>query len=1031
MNISELSLKRPVLATVMSLFIILFGVIGYYFLGVREYPAIDPPVISVSTSYVGASADIIESQITEPLEKVINGIPGIRTITSSSTVGNSNISVEFNLNADLETAANDVRDKVGQGVRNLPQDIDAPPVVTKSDANSDFIIVMAVQSPSKGLLELSDYAENVLQNKFQTIPEVSAVNIFGQKRPAMRLWFDPDKMSSYKVAFSDISNVLLNENVQIPSGKLYGNVTELTINALGRLTTEQDFRNLIIREDSSGIVRLSDVAKVELGPEQYEQSWRLNGVSAVGIAIIPQPGANYINISDEFNKRLEEIKKSQLGGDIIFTTLIDNTNNIRKSLTEVKQTLIIALSLVILVIFFFFRSWLIALRPLIDIPISLISTFFIMYLFGFSINILTLLAIVLATGLVVDDGIVVTENIFRKFERGMPIRQAAVEGSKEIFFVVLATSVTLAIVFLPVVFLQGFVGSLFREFGIVLAGAVLVSSFVSLTITPVLNVVLSRKKAQHSKFYHKTEPFFNGMETGYKRLLESFINKRWIAWLIIAGCLLIIFFIGRILPSEIAPIEDKGMIRIQVTAPEGTSFPQMTKLTGKIENYLIDSIPERDFVFFSVPGFGGTGINSSTGRLGLINASERKRSQSEIARDLTTKMTRFNDTRIFPIEEQTIAVGLASKGALPVQFVVQNLDFDKLKTYVPKFLDAARADKTFQNVDVNLKFNKPEDDLYIDRIKARDLGLTVNDINDVLLSAFSGRRLDYFIMNGKQYQVIGQVQLNERQEPADIMKLYVRNNKGVYISLATVVKIVPNAIPPALFHYNRYKSATFSASLAAGKTVGDGVKAMQAIAAKVLDNSFQTSLSGPSRDYSESSSNTAFAFLLALMLIYLVLAAQFESFKDPFTIMLTVPLAIAGALLCLWIFRQTINIFSEIGMIMLIGLVTKNGILIVEFANKKREQGLPLRQGVIEAATQRLRPILMTSLATSLGALPIALSLGSASTSRIPLGVVVVGGILFSLILTLFVIPSVYTYISGKHEKSKEEENVQAETEIL
>ncbi len=390
MNISELSLKRPVFATVMSLFIILFGVIGYYFLGVREYPAIDPPVISVSTSYVGASADIIESQITEPLEKVINGIPGIRTITSSSTVGNSNISVEFNLNADLETAANDVRDKVGQGVRNLPQDIDAPPVVTKSDANSDFIIILAVQSPSKGLLELSDYAENVLQNKFQTIPEVSAVNIFGQKRPSMRLWFDPDKMNSYNVAFNDVTSVLLNENVEIPSGKLYGNNTELTINTLGRLTTEQDFRDLIIREDSSGIVRLSDVAKVELGPEQYEQTWRLNGVSAVGIAIIPQPGANYINISDEFNKRLKEIKKSQQGGDIIFTTLIDNTNNIRRSLTEVKQTLIIALSLVILVIFLFFRSWLIALRPLIDIPISLISTFFIMYIFGFSINILTL-----------------------------------------------------------------------------------------------------------------------------------------------------------------------------------------------------------------------------------------------------------------------------------------------------------------------------------------------------------------------------------------------------------------------------------------------------------------------------------------------------------------------------------------------------------------------------------------------------------------------------------------------------------------
>ncbi len=1020
MNISELSLKRPVLATVMSLFIILFGVIGYYFLGVREYPAIDPPVISVSTSYVGASADIIESQITEPLEKVINGIPGIRTITSSSSVGNSNISVEFNLTTDLETAANDVRDKVGQGVRNLPQDIDAPPVVTKSDANSDFIIIMAVQSPSKGLMELSDYAENVLQNKFQTIPEVSAVNIFGQKRPAMRIWFDPDKMNSYNVAFNDITSVLLKENVEIPSGKLYGNNTELTINALGRLTTEQDFKDLIIHEDSLGIVRLSDVAKVELGPEQYEQSWRLNGVSAVGVAIVPQPGANYINISDEFNKRLEEIRKSQQGGDIIFTTLIDNTNNIRKSLTEVKQTLIIALSLVILVIFIFFRSWLIAIRPLIDIPISLISTFFIMYLFGFSINILTLLAIVLATGLVVDDGIVVTENIFRKFERGMPIRQAAVEGSKEIFFVVLSTSVTLAIVFLPVVFLKGFVGSLFREFGIVLAGAVLVSSFVSLTITPVLNVLLNRKNAQHGRFYLKTEPFFRDMENGYKNLLERFINKRGIAWLIVTVCLLIIFFIGRSLQSEIAPIEDKSMIRFQVTGQEGASFVQMTKSVSRLENYLIDSIPERDFTFFAIPGFGGTGINSAAGRLGLISPSERTKSQSLIARELTTKMARFNDIRVFPVEEQTIAVGLASKGALPVQFVVQNLDFEKLRTFIPKFLDAARNDKTFQNVDVNLKFNKPEADLYIDRIKARDLGLTVNDINDVLLSAFSGRRLDYFIMNGRQYQVIGQVKLNDRQEPADIMKLYVRNNKGVYISLATVLKIVPNAIPPALFHFNRYKSATFSASLSAGKTVGDGVKAMQAIASKILDNTFQTSLSGPSRDYSESSSNTAFAFLLALVLIYLVLAAQFESFKDPFTIMLTVPLAIAGAFLSLWIFRQTINIFSEIGMIMLIGLVTKNGILIVEFANKKRDQGIPLRQAVIAAATQRLRPILMTSLATSLGALPIALSLGSAATSRIPLGVVVVGGLLFSLILTLFVIPSVYTYISGKRKISNE-----------
>ena len=1003
----------------MSLTLILFGVIGFNFLGIREYPAIDPPLISVSTSYAGANADIIESQITEPLEKSINGIPGIRTITSSSSVGNSNISVEFNLSTNLEAAANDVRDKVSQAVRNLPQDIDAPPVVSKADANSDFIILMAVQSPSKGLLELSDYAENILQNKFQTIPEVSSVMIIGQKRPAMRLWIDPDKLNAYGITFNDITTVLGKENIEAPSGKIYGNKTELTIRALGRLTTEKDFKDLIIRENSDGIVRLSDLAKVELGPENYEQMWRLNGVSGVGLAIIPQPGANYINISDEFNKRLDDIKKSQKG-DITFTTLIDNTNNVRKSLTEVKETLFIAFLLVIMVIFFFFRNWMIALRPLVDIPISLIATFFVMYLAGFSINILSLLGIILATGLVVDDGIVVTENIFRKFENGMHIRRAALEGSREIFFAVISTSITLAIVFLPVLFLQGFVGSLFREFAVVVASAVLISAFVSLTITPVLNVYLNRKHARHGMFYQKTEPFFQGMESGYKNLLQKFIHMRWMAWVIVLGCILVTYIVGRTLQSELAPLEDKSSIRFQISGPEGASYGYMTKAGEDFSNFLIDSIPEGSFSFLALPGFGGTGVNAGFGRIGLVPASERKRSQSDIAKDMSKTVMRFNNLRIFPVEEQTISVGLGSRGALPVQYVIQNLDFDKLKEVIPKFLDAARNDKTFQNVDVNLKFNKPEVDILIDRIKARELGLTVSDIAGVLQSAFSGRRLAYFIMNGRQYQVISQVGLRDRQQPTDISKLYVRNNLGNSIALSEVLKISPNANPPSLYHFNRYKSATISASLAEGKTIGDGVVAMKAIGDKLLDESFQASLSGPSRDFSESSSNTSFAFVLALLLIYLVLAAQFESFKDPFIIMITVPLAIAGAVLCLWLFNQTLNIFSEIGMITLIGLVTKNGILIVEFANKKREVGMNKFQAVVDASTQRLRPILMTSLATSLGALPIALSMGDAASSRVPLGIVIVGGIVFSLILTLFVIPAIYTYVSGKH-KTREE----------
>ena len=1031
MNISELSLKRPVFATVMNVLIILFGIVGFSFLAVRDYPAIDPPIVTVSTSYTGANPDIIENQITEPLEKQINGIPGIRSITSSSTLGNSNITVEFNLDVPLEGAASDVRDKVAQAVRNLPQDIDAPPVVSKADANSDFILLLAIQSRSKGLLELSDYAENVLQQRFQTINDVSGVNILGQKRYSMRIWLKPDRLNAYAVSFTDIQTALARENVELPAGKIYGSNTEMTIRALGRLTTEQQFRDLIIRESVTGIVRLGDVANVEIGPANLEQSWKYNGVYAVGLAVIPQPGANYIKIADEFNKRLAEIQKENKS-DIQFKLLIDNTKNVRQSLKEVEETLVISFGLVVLVIFFFFRNWLIAIRPLIDIPISLIATFFIMYLFGFTINVLTLLGIVLATGLVVDDGIVVTENIFRKLEQGMPIRKAALEGSKEIFFAVISTSLTLAVVFLPVIFLEGFVGRLFREFGIVVAGAVLISAFVSLTITPVLNVYLTRKKAGNGWLYDKTEPFFTGMESGYKRILQGFMRVRWVAWVIVLACGLLIYFAGMNLQSEIAPMEDKSNIRFSISTPEGSSYLYTQSVSDQVTNFLNDSIPEKDFVFNAVPGFGGNGgTNSSIARIGLVTPENRNQTQDEIAKMLNKKMSKFNNARVFGIQEQTISVGLGSRGSLPVQFVIQNIDFTKIKDAIPKFLEAARNDKTFQNVDVNLKFNKPEILMTFDRIKIKDLALTTQDVVAAVQGAFSGRRLAYFTMNGRQYEVIAQVERQDRTQPTDINNLYVTNTRGERIPLSAVVKLEESSNPPSLYHFNRLKAATISASLADGKTIGDGVKAMQKIADKVLDETFQTALSGPSRDYSESSSNTAFAFGLALALIYLLLAAQFESFKDPFTIMITVPLALAGALGSLWFFGQTLNIFSQIGMIMLIGLVTKNGILIVEFANHKRAEGFSRFDAVVEASAQRLRPILMTSLATSLGALPIALSLGAASTSRVPLGTVVVGGILFSLILTLLVIPAVYTYFSSKNyvtEESKlakeEEENI-------
>ncbi|MBC7446611.1 MAG: efflux RND transporter permease subunit [Hymenobacteraceae bacterium] len=1027
MNISELSLKRPVFATVLNLLLLLFGVVGFYALSLRDYPAIDPPIVTVQTTYTGANADVVESQITEPLEKQINGIPGIRTVTSSSALGVSNISVEFNLDVDLEAAASDVRDKVGQATRNLPQDIDAPPVVGKADASSDMIIILAVQSHSRGLLELSDYAENTLQQQLQTINGVASINLLGNKRYAMRLRLDPARLDAYGLTFQDVATALAQENVELPAGKIAGTSTDLTIRTIARFSTEQQFRDLILRQSATGTVRLSDVGSVSLGPETYEQQWKLNGAWAVGVGIVPQPGANYIEIADEFYKRLEQIKKENKG-DIQLRILIDNTQLVRQSLYEVVETLIISFSLVVLVIFAFFRSWTIALRPLIDIPISLIATFFVMYLAGFSLNILTLLGIVLATGLVVDDGIVVTENIFRKLEGGMPIRQAAREGSKEIFFAVIATSLTLAVVFLPVVFLEGFTGRLFREFGVVVAGAVLISALVSLTITPVLNVVLHRGGdgggANHGWLYRKTEPFFERLESGYGRAVGRFLHVRWLAWGIVLVCGGLIWLIGRAIPSELAPLEDRSSLRLSLTAPQGSSFAFTAKVAEDLTTYLQDSIPEADFAFNLVPGFGGgNGLNSGFVRLGMVPPAERTRSQADVAAAITKRLpTLAPDARVFVVQEQTISVGLGSRAGLPVQFVLQNLDLEKIRTTLPTFLAAARQDPTFASVDANLKFDTPELRLTFDRLKIRDLGLTTQQVAATVQGAFGGRRLAYFLRGGRQYQVIGQVGRADRSAPADISRLFVRNTRGESIPLSAVVQVDESASPATLYHFNSLKSATVSAQLAQGRTIGDGVRAMQALAEKNLDPSFATALTGPSRDFAESSSNTAFAFGLALLLIYLLLAAQFESFRDPFIILLTVPLALAGALLSLWLFDQTLNIFSQIGMIMLIGLVTKNGILIVEVANQLRGQGLSLSAAVQQAAQQRLRPILMTSLATALGALPIALSIGAAATSRVPLGIVIVGGILFALILTLFVIPAIYTYLAGEHKAEVAEE---------
>lgn len=1027
MNISELSLRRPVLAIVLNIVIVLFGVIGFKFLGVRDYPAIDPPNISVRTSYPGANADIIESQITEPLEKSINGIAGIKNITSSSSNGTSNINVEFDLSIDLEAAANDVRDKVSQAQRSLPTDLDAPPVVSKADASSDPILSMTLQSDTRNPLQITEYANNVLVERLQTIPGVSGIQIWGEKRYAMRIWIDPAKLTAFGLTANDVQTALLRENVELPSGKISGDATELTVRTFGRLNTEEEFNNIIIKNVNGADVRVLNIGEAVLGPENEETILRGNGVPMIAMAVIPQPGSNYVSISDEFYKRLEQIKKD-VPEDIKINIALDQTKFIKRSILEVEETLMIAFLLVVMIIYLFFRDWIIAIRPLIDIPVSLIGAFFIMYLMGFTINVLSLLAIVLATGLVVDDGIVVTENIYKKMEKGMNKWQAALEGSKEIYFAVIATSITLAIVFLPIIFLEGFTGRLFREFAVVVAGAVLISAFVSLTLTPVLNVKLSRKDVhKHSWFYNKTEPFFRWMENSFQSALQRFMKARWIAFLIIAICAVGTVFLWNNLPKELAPMEDRSQFRLQLTAPEGTSFDQMDKYVEKWNTFMLDSVPEKNLVLsVTSPGFSGSGnANTAFVRVTLSDPSDRTRSQKEIVAMVSRNIPKFNEGRASAIEEQTISVN--RRGGQPVSFVIQNNDFDKLTAILPKFLEEAKESKILAQVDADLKFNKPELRVEIDRLKAAELGVSVDDISQTLQMAYSNRRLGYFTKEGKQYQVMGQVARNDRDDPNDLKILFVRNSRGEMISLDNLVSVNEANTPPTIYHFNRFKSATISGGLQPGYTIGDGIEEMNRIADKLLDETFVTSLSGSSRDFAESGSNIMFALGLALVLIFLILAAQFESFIDPIIIIITVVFAAMGALLSLKLFGQTLNIFSEIGIIMLIGLVTKNGILIVEFANQNQEKGMKKTEAAVYSAVQRLRPILMTNLAMALGALPLALSLGAASTSRIPLGIVIVGGIMFALVLTLFVIPAMYSFLSTKKSKDEFDKLVHAD----
>lgn len=1025
MTLSELSIKRPVLATVFAIVVVLLGVVGYLSLGVREYPSVDPPVVTVQTNYPGANAEIIESQITEPLEEQINSVEGVKTLSSNSTDGRSTITVEFLPQIDLNDAANDIRDKVSAAVKNLPPDAD-PPVVSKADANAETILSITVQSEKRSLLDLTRIGNDIFKERLQTIPGVSSIRIWGEKKYAMRLELDPIKMNTLGITTSDIKLALNAQNIELPSGRIEGSETELTVRTFGLLKEKEDFENLIIQDKDNSLIRLKDVANVRLGAESERTLLRGNGVKPmVGIALQPQPGANYIEIVDEAFHRLEIMKKD-LPEDIVLNVAMDKTITIRKAISEVESTIFLAFVLVLIVIFFFLRNWRTTFIPIILIPIALIGSFAVLYAAGFSINVLSLLGLVLATGLVVDDSIVVMENIYTKVEEGMHPVKAAFEGSREVFFAVIATSITLVCVFLPIFFMTGLTGQLFREFAMVVVGAIVISTFITLSLTPMMSSKMLRKSKKENALMRWARRRVDGLIERYTRSLQAFMKRRWLAFPLFAIILTAFLGVGSLLHSELAPMEDKSQLRVISTAPEGTSFEAMDNYQEELM-YMLDTIPEKAFLLgVTSPTFrASTAANSAFIFMPLKQPEFREKSQDQLAGEINAMLKSLPFAQSFVVQAPTIQAGNGGGGTLPLQYVLQAPDLARLKSILPAFMDSVTASPYFINASVDLKFNKPELVLTINRSKAYLMGVQVLDIAEALQTFLSEERLGYFMRDGKQYYVIAQALPENKNEPVDLNRIAVKNGNGEMITLDNLVDVEYQSRPPSLLRYNRYTSATIQAAPAEGYTLGDGIDEMDRIADQLLDESFSTDLTGSAADYAESSESTMIIFLFALILVYLTLAAQFESFRDPLTIMLTVPLALAGAVITLWMFDQTLNIFSQIGMIVLIGIVTKNGILIVEFANQKRDAGKSLILAATEAAAQRFRPILMTSLSTMLGALPIALALGDSSTSRIPMGLAIIGGLILSLVLTLYLIPALYSYIASKENNIINEEDYQ------
>ena len=1007
MQLPELSIRRPVFATVMSLLILLVGAVAFQGLTVREYPQIDEPTVSVSTTFGGASSEVVESQVTKVLEDSLSGIEGVDVITSSSRPERSQITVRFALSRDPDSAAADVRDKVSRVRQRLPQGIDEP-VIAKVEADAFPVVWLAMSSDTHSALQLSDMANRLVKPVLQTAPGAADVRVYGERRYAMRVWIDTDRLAAYRLTVQDVEEALRRSNLEVPAGRIESQQREFNITAATDMQTVTQFRELVIRTVAGAPVRLQDVARVEEGAQDVRSSIRLNGRDSVGVGVIRQATANPLELSAGVRALIPKVQQDLPAG-VTVSVANDSSVFIEKSIEAVYITIVEAAVLVALVIFVFLRTVRASIIPLVTIPVSLIGTFALMALFGFSINTLTLLALVLAIGLVVDDAIVVLENIHRHIEEGLKPFDAAIKGVREIGFAVVAMTLTLAAVYAPLAFTPGRTGRLFAEFALALAGAVVVSGFVALTLSPMLSAKLLRHQDNPSRFDRRMEIILTGLTSSYGRALAWALQRRiWVVAVMLASAVGSAFLF-KTTKQELAPLEDRGVILINISGPDGATLAYTQRYAQAIES-IGQPYSEFDRIFSNI---GSPTVAQGNIFFRAVPWDERERNTQELAREITPKVAGLPGVTAFPITPPSLGQGFRER---PINFVVVTSDsYENLSKVMRRFQDELAKHPGFVQVDTDLRLNKPEVRMDVDRERAADAGVNVDAIARTVETLLGGRTVTRYKRGGEQFDVVVQTDNAQRNAPDDIDRLFVRGRGDVMVPLASLVKIREVVVPRELNHFAQRRSASITANLAPTLSLGEALGIMDGIAADILPPGYTTDLSGQSREFKKSSGSLALVFGLSLLFIYLVLAAQFESFVDPLIILLSVPLSMLGALLALKLSGGTINVFSQIGLITLVGLISKHGILIVEFANQLREQGVAVREAITQSAALRLRPIMMTTGAMVLGALPLALASGAGAESRQQIGWVIVGGMSVGTLLTVFVVPTMYTLLSRRN----------------